>query len=755
MDGVIIRRAQASDATDIASLSYPDKTLQRIVFGRGHVAALIETSYLALSAEDASGHVTAFLAVNDEPPSELAEDVDYFEYVAQNYTIEIKDGHAQHFSMHRSLFLSYFVQTAIDSTVLSDMLQTVHQLLAHIEWILFPIAKSVNLAEIQRILNIFRIATQLTSIQADDDTYSNFDLYASHMSNFIPTVAIRKANIEDHDDLEPILKAQNENLVDTFGEYFLAELIGSQTNHNTCLVAEDSDTRAVGLMALSDEIDLTVLRESFDLTMYNNLLKSGEPRLPGSTSTSRLEKLLKRRTSPKMILLGPPSCGKTTQVEKLIATYGLVHLSTTVLARSASRKSTPIASKIKRILDRQGDIPNDIIIDLIAERIHDSDCVTQGWILDGHPQSESQAWDLIKRGIRPDVVLTLAVPDEVIVARLEKAHSTPDIIDRTKSKLQLYHEQSNAILKCFSKEMALITIDGNSDRESVGSSVIHALSSSEKTKSYQSVKSRRKKSFGPPKFIICGPPAGGKGTQCELLVQEYGVIHLSTGDMLRSAIQAGSEMGLKAKGYMDAGELVPDDLIVHVILERLTESDCETHGWLLDGFPRTQCQAEAMISEGIIPDLVIVLDVPDEEVVKRISGRRVDLDTGKTYHLTYNPPPPELKDKVVQRSDDTEDVIRVRLSTFHANCDAVVSSFDASSIILTVDGMKPKDDIIQEIIKAFPKKKTAKVAKCAKSTGLGPPRLIICGPPAGGKGTQCELLVAQYGVVHLSTGDML
>ncbi|KAF0733169.1 hypothetical protein Ae201684_009987 [Aphanomyces euteiches] len=148
---------------------------------------------------------------------------------------------------------------------------------------------------------------------------------------------------------------------------------------------------------------------------------------------------------------------------------------------------------------------------------------------------------------------------------------------------------------------------------------------------------------------------------------------------------------------MDAGDLVPDDVIIRIILHRLEEEDCATKGWLLDGFPRTRIQADAMLEHKIIPDVVIVLDVEDDEVVKRISGRRVDLDTGKTYHLTFNPPPPELADKVVQRSDDTEATIRNRLAKFHENLGAILDAFDSTSTILRVDGTKAKNEIAGNI----------------------------------------------------------
>ncbi|KAH9089832.1 hypothetical protein LEN26_019005 [Aphanomyces euteiches] len=212
----------------------------------------------------------------------------------------------------------------------------------------------------------------------------------------------------------------------------------------------------------------------------------------------------------------------------------------------------------------------------------------------------------------------------------------------------------------------------------------------------------------PLKIVICGPPAGGKGTQCELLVKSFGVVHLSTGDMLRAAIHNGSNVGRQAKEYMEAGQLVPDDLIVGVIMERLQQSDCVVHGWLLDGFPRTETQAQAMIDAGIVPDIVLVLDVPDEQVVARISGRRVDLSTGKTYHIEWNPPPPDVA--IVQRSDDNEETIRVRLSTYHANCGAVVDAFEPLSSIVHIDGMLDKAAIAATIHDAVSGKASGKLA---------------------------------------------
>ena len=251
---------------------------------------------------------------------------------------------------------------------------------------------------------------------------------------------------------------------------------------------------------------------------------------------------------------------------------------------------------------------------------------------------------------------------------------------------------------------------------------------------------RRRKHCVCRRLVVAGPPAGGKGTLCDRLVDAYGVVHLSTGDILRAAVRADSALGRQAHTYMVAGDLVPDSLMISLILDRLQGADCTSRGWLLDGFPRTEAQATALLAAGISPDLIVQLIVPDDEVISRIAGRRVDVETNKTYHMTFDPPPPDRMDKVVQRADDTEAAIRVRLSTFHQHATAVANVFAAAKARrLDLDGMALTKRGMVDAIDA----------------ALSGPKLVILGPPAGGKGTQCDLLVAALGVVHISTGDML
>jgi adenylate kinase len=181
------------------------------------------------------------------------------------------------------------------------------------------------------------------------------------------------------------------------------------------------------------------------------------------------------------------------------------------------------------------------------------------------------------------------------------------------------------------------------------------------------------------RLILLGGPGAGKGTQANYIKENYQIPQISTGDMLRAAVKAGTELGLKAKEYMDSGGLVPDDVIIGLVKERIKEPDCEK-GFLFDGFPRTIPQADAMKEAGVAIDAVVDINVPDEEIIKRMSGRRAHLASGRTYHIIYNPPKEEGKDDVtgeplVQRDDDKEETVRKRLEVYHDQTEPLIDYY--------------------------------------------------------------------------------
>lgn len=214
------------------------------------------------------------------------------------------------------------------------------------------------------------------------------------------------------------------------------------------------------------------------------------------------------------------------------------------------------------------------------------------------------------------------------------------------------------------------------------------------------------------RIILLGPPGAGKGTQAQTLTKEFSIPQISTGDMLRAAIKAGTELGKQAKVVMDAGKLVSDEIILGLVKERIAQDDCQ-NGFLFDGFPRTIPQAQALVDNGIVIDAVVELQVPDEKIVNRMSGRRVHLASGRTYHIVYNPPKVEGKDDVtgedlVIRPDDQEETVRARLKIYHDQTEPLVAFYKElasknETRYVAVDGNRDVAVVADDIISSLKK----------------------------------------------------
>lgn len=206
------------------------------------------------------------------------------------------------------------------------------------------------------------------------------------------------------------------------------------------------------------------------------------------------------------------------------------------------------------------------------------------------------------------------------------------------------------------------------------------------------------------RMILVGPPGAGKGTQAARLVDLLKITHISTGDMLRAAVKAGTELGKQADAYMKAGDLVPDEVVIGMVLERIQEPDC-AGGFMLDGFPRTRPQAEALDvaldNAGVKLDAVVLLEVADDLIVERIVGRRMDPETGDIYHLSFNPPPESIADRLIQRKDDTEEAARARLTKYHGETAPIVPFYEEKGLLCRIDGVGTPDEVTERIRKAL------------------------------------------------------
>ncbi|MEY2777388.1 MAG: hypothetical protein RLY30_1486 [Pseudomonadota bacterium] len=214
------------------------------------------------------------------------------------------------------------------------------------------------------------------------------------------------------------------------------------------------------------------------------------------------------------------------------------------------------------------------------------------------------------------------------------------------------------------------------------------------------------------RIILLGPPGAGKGTQATFIKEKFGIPQISTGDMLRAAVRAGTPLGLEAKKVMDSGGLVSDEIIINLVRERLKEPDCAA-GYLFDGFPRTIPQAEAMKQAQVPIGVVLEIQVPDQDIIDRMSGRRVHVASGRTYHLRFNPPKDEGRDDVtgeplIQRDDDQEETVRKRLDVYHAQTKPLVNFYTswqqtkdpAAPRVVSISGVGSVEEITQRVMEA-------------------------------------------------------
>lgn len=354
----------------------------------------------------------------------------------------------------------------------------------------------------------------------------------------------------------------------------------------------------------------------------------------------------------------------------------------------------------------------------LLENILEHPRCSKGWILDGYPQNVEQAQSMARLYLYPTALIVLEAALDTTLERskfavVEKESgipyntktNTPPITAKTEPvlysldhiKMQSFQFTSciDGILHVFKSVSPIRRVNA---LQNALKSKYDALQAAKNEPNRKCIHSPLK--FLALKLLIIGLPAIGKGTQCELIKSRYDVVHLSTGDILRAAVSEKTAIGLKAQPFMNNGLLVPDELMLGMLHERINKPDCKTKGFLLDGFPRSVKQAEFLVQHSILPDAVILLEAPDAVVIDRISGRRTDPVTKNVYHIMYNPPPADIAEQVVarwvQRDDDTEDKIKVRIATYHANLQGILANFP--NMVHKIDGNQNKERVSAAVV---------------------------------------------------------
>jgi len=443
------------------------------------------------------------------------------------------------------------------------------------------------------------------------------------------------------------------------------------------------------------------------------------------------------------VVLGPPGCGKGTQAPRMAREWNLPHLSTGHILREHVQKNTDLGKKVKSFMDRGELVPDDVMIAILRDRTNQMDC-GWGFILDGFPRTVAQAraFDQILRERNETVsrVIILNVSDDILIDRMTgrwihkpsgrayhakynkpkslissggeaRADNMKDditgeaLVQRSddnestvKNRLAIYHRESDGLADHYKPLGLNIYVDAKQDPEKVWTDI--------------------KKMNGPQwrKIVaLSGPPGSGKGSQAIRISKEWNIPHISTGNILRDAVHKGTETGKRVKAYMDKGDLVPDDVMLGLIRDRINQIDCGW-GFVLDGFPRTAEQARLMsmiLKEKRVERIVKFINFmcPDDVCVERMTGRWVHKASGRAYHVKYNKPKSlgdgkpsadNMKDDITgdplyQRSDDTEAVVKTRLAQFHKDNQPVLDYYKLRGTLVNVDAKQNADSLFQEI----------------------------------------------------------
>ncbi|KAJ8039275.1 Adenylate kinase 8 [Holothuria leucospilota] len=404
-----------------------------------------------------------------------------------------------------------------------------------------------------------------------------------------------------------------------------------------------------------------------------------------------LQEQLKRDNNdvPAIIVQGPTASGKTTIAKLICSSSRTAYISKdTLLADDVSS----LAAEAKQCLQNNQPVPTDLWVKMIEARLKLYDCVKKGWVMDGFPETREQALALQAVGISAKHYIVLEAPDTVLIERQmgkridpetkEIYHTTfdfpsnPDVESRlveppegcseaaTAERLMRWHRYSAGLQRCFEKYKKSINAD--QPKADVFAQVLTFLK----------VKTR---SLAPhtPRIILLGPTGSGKGVQAALLASKYNLVNVSSGQLVKEAVSSQSKSGEAMRPYVERGMLVPDNLMVKLLDDRLSQVDCTTRGWVLRGFPRTREQAENLSTCGHEPNRVFFLDVPNDSVYERLTLRSLDVVTGQRFHSLYNPPRTvEIKERGVQQPSDAEEEVHQRLSAFYAYAEEIADFYE-------------------------------------------------------------------------------
>lgn len=411
--------------------------------------------------------------------------------------------------------------------------------------------------------------------------------------------------------------------------------------------------------------------------MFSKLLKQLAISKPSDPYSFLINALEQPMDTKKLIVTAQPGAGKSTQTAKIVATYNLVHLKVDMLLRDEVSQKSDIGEKVKSYQDSQLPVPDDIVTTIIKARLSKDDCTTKGWLLDGYPTTSSQARALQNQGIICDKFIVLACSDETAKKRADESGTYTDLKEQFDTLTRSFKRNIKTIVPIYGKFVSFI--DSEPSAPEVWSSLKLELERKPASKA-----PRR-----PMRIVMLGPVGAGKRTQCSRLARKYGLVHLTVGSILRDEMAKSPVLQEQLEGYMSGGSLVPDNVVIPKVIERVLQSDCRKKGWMLDGFPRTLAQAQALAKEGLTPNRCIYIDVPQSESIARVVARKVDPQTGLVYTGFMSNVPAKIKERLEQHPQDDSTCVKTKIMDFTANKDDVLEMY--KDVSLKLDGCEDVD----------------------------------------------------------------
>ncbi|KAL0978957.1 hypothetical protein UPYG_G00178470 [Umbra pygmaea] len=397
----------------------------------------------------------------------------------------------------------------------------------------------------------------------------------------------------------------------------------------------------------------------------------------------------------RVMLLGPPASGKSTIAQKLCENTKAIHIS----AINILQEFTELTKEAQEYKAKQQEIPVDLWIKLIKQRLSKVDCVRRGWVLDGIPQTREEALSLQEAGVIPDHVVLLEALDTLLIERSHGKRIDPitgdvyhdmfiwpedkEVAQRLErpaatsaeqcvAQLMQHHRQVHALRNTYHN--CLKSINADQPPEHVFDQVLSFILS-------------RHRSVAPhtPRILLFGPPGSGKSQQAKRISEKYKIVNLCCSELLEAVCADATSMGELINPYLESGQRVPDSMVLQILTERLSRVDCTTRGWVLHGFPRDLEQAEKLQESNFIPSRVFFLEMTDDVAIERVSMRSVDPVTGKRYHSLYKPAPdPKVQARLLFNPKDSQTQLMQRLKEYSAN-DSFLKAFYPEAVHINAE----------------------------------------------------------------------